>query len=158
FEKYAFQTTPREPPRRREIAALATDIFAFDLVPAIYSDEAEIDAERARLEDLIGRIEAKLELLADLPAPPGVILKAVFCVAGFNIAYQQMNDLELNRRYAAILQRVLRVENAPLARPSQRSSKIRFGVASALLKDHNASRWAVEWLAQLRREDYSFFI
>jgi protein O-GlcNAc transferase len=157
FEKYALLATHRELPRWREVAGLATDLFAFDLVPAIYSDEPEIDAERARLERLIGSIERRLEVLDGLVAPPGVILNAVFCVAGFNIAYQQKNDLDLNRRYAEVLQRILRIERAQLPRALE-SAKIRFGMASALLKDHNATRWALEWLAQLPYEDYAFFV
>ncbi|HEY7301599.1 MAG TPA: tetratricopeptide repeat protein [Xanthobacteraceae bacterium] len=156
FEKYALLATPRELPRRGEIIALATDLFSFDLVPFIYPDQAAVAAERERLEALIGTIERRLEVLDHLPGAPAIILNAVFCVAGFNIGYQQKDDVELNRRYAAVLQRILRIQNARL-RPSS-GSKIRFGIASALLRDHNASRFALEWLAQLPREDYAFFI
>jgi predicted O-linked N-acetylglucosamine transferase (SPINDLY family) len=107
---------------------------------------------------LIGKIERSLDVLDGLPGPPVAILNALFCVAGFNIAYQQKNDVALNRRYADVLQRILRIEKAPLEPRSHRSSQIRFGIASALLRDHNACRWALEWLAQLQREDYSFFV
>jgi predicted O-linked N-acetylglucosamine transferase (SPINDLY family) len=156
FEKYALLTTPHDLPRRSDIIALATDLFSFDLLPFIYPDQAAVAAERERLEALIGTIERRLEALDDLPGPPAVVLNAVFCVAGFNIGYQQKNDVILNRRYADVLQRILRIQNARL-RPWS-GAKIRFGIASALLRDHNASRFALEWLAQLPREDYSFFV
>src|SRR5262249_28308232 len=124
----------------------------------IYSEGAAIAAERTRLKNLIGKIERNLEVLDGLPGPPVAILNAIFCVAGFGIAYQQKNDVALNRRYANVLQRILRIEKAALAPRLDRSSQIRFGIASALLRDHNACRWALEWLAQLPRDDYSFFV
>ena len=137
---------------------LAKDLFAFDLSPAIFPDETAIAVERARLDALIGAIEGRLGVLARLPGPPGVVLNAVFCVAGFNIAYQQKNDVDLNRRYGQVLQKVLGIHKLPEFSPAGRSPKIRLGIASGNLRDHNGTRWALDWLSQLPRKDYSFFV
>jgi len=158
FEKYLLLATPRTLPGWRDVVDLAKDLFAFDLVPAIYPDEAAIAAARARLDALIGGIERRLGILANLPGPPGVVLNAIFCVAGFNIAYQQRNDIDLNRRYSLVLQKILGIHKAPEPRPASRSPKIRLGIASGNLRDHNGTRWALDWLAQLPRKDYSFFV
>ena len=76
---------------------------ALEMIRETRPDMAIVDdfaALRARLDELIGNIERRVKVLDGLHAPPGIILNAVFCVAGFNIAYQQRNDLVLNRRYA----------------------------------------------------------
>jgi predicted O-linked N-acetylglucosamine transferase (SPINDLY family) len=35
---------------------------------------------------------------------------------------------------------------------------IRLGVASEFLRDHNGAKWAYEWLANLPRQDYEFYL
>ena len=158
FEKYLLLATPRDLPQWQDIVGLGRNLFAFDLTPAIYPHEAAIDAERARLDTLLNEIEQQVKVIAALPSLPGVILNAIFSVASFNIAYQQRNDSVLSRRYADVLQQVLRIQSAPQTARAARRSKIRLGIASAQLKDHNGTRWALDWLAQLPRGDYSFFI
>ena len=158
FEKYLLLATPRDLPQWQDIVGLGRNLFAFDLTPAIYPHEAAIDAERARLDTLLNEIEQQVKVIAALPSLPGVILNAIFSVASFNIAYQQRNDSVLSWRYADVLQQVLRIQSAPQTARAARRSKIRLGIASAQLKDHNGTRWAPDWLAQLPRGDYSFFI
>jgi predicted O-linked N-acetylglucosamine transferase (SPINDLY family) len=160
FEQYLSLMTPQELARRSEIIGLAKNLFAFDLVPTIYRDAAAIETERSRLVMLIGEIERQVSLAFGEPGMPcpGVILNAIFSVAGFNIAYQQKNDVDLNRRYANVLQTILGIRNAPPLPRAGRRSKIRFGIASGQLKNHNGTRWALDWLAHLPRSDYSFFV
>lgn len=158
FEKYLLLETPRDLPQWRNIVELGKSLFELDLIPAIYSDDGAVDAQRARLDSLLGEIERQAKVLDGLPEVPGAILNAVFSVAGFNIAYQQKDDRTLNQRYANVLQQILRIRNPPQTPRVGRPPKIRFGVASALLKDHNGTRWALDWLAHLPRSDYSFFV
>lgn len=158
FGRYLVLVTPKALPLQGDMVDLCEGLFAFDLVPAIYPDEAAIEAERTRLVALISEIERKVDALGDMPYLCELALNAIFSVAGFNIAYQQKNDIELSRRYSNVLRKLLKIE--PVAgRPAvKRKSKIRFGIASAQLKDHNGTRWALDWLAQLPRGDYSFFV
>src|SRR4051812_33182449 len=83
FEKYLLLATARDLPQWRDIVSLAGNLFAFDVIPAIYPHEAAIDAERARLDTLLDQIEQQVKALAALPGLPGTILNAIFTVAGF---------------------------------------------------------------------------
>jgi predicted O-linked N-acetylglucosamine transferase (SPINDLY family) len=62
------------------------------------------------------------------------------------------------RSYSQTLRKILQVDDhAPMSR-TKRSDKIRLGIASELLKDHPGARYAYEWLSNLPRDDYEFFI
>ncbi|MBX9692177.1 MAG: hypothetical protein K2Z81_07330, partial [Cyanobacteria bacterium] len=87
--------------------------------------------------------------------------RIVFELSNFYLAYQQKDDKDLQKTYAEIATCVLRTDLQPyltLSRTREPGAKIRFGVASRHLGIHNGSSWAFDWLANLPKNDYEFFL
>ena len=131
---------------------------AVDQLPAIYADAAEVETKRdglvaalAMAEDRLGRLGRRS------PAVAAALRRAAFRASGFYIAYQQQDDRAVMQRLAGVMSGMLGLPagDAP-ARP-RRGGPIRLGIASELLFRHNAAWWALDWLAQLPKDDYAFF-
>ena len=91
----------------------------------------------------------------------GILRDILFGINNFHLAYQQMDDVELQTAYWLTCKtNILNPEISnylALNRAGGSDSKIRLGVASELLKEHNGSFWSYGWLANLPRQDYEFF-
>jgi predicted O-linked N-acetylglucosamine transferase (SPINDLY family) len=138
--------------RRVGLIELGRRLFALDFVPAIYETEAQIELERERL---LARLEEAVAVDSADDIEP--VIETLFRLTGFSIALQQKNDIAVMVSYSALLQKLLKPE--PLSRPAVVAHRgpIRVGIASALLRNHNGTRWAYEWFNQLPRQDYEFF-
>ena len=160
FDRLLKLTTPKDHDKYDSVIALGRSIFSLDCIQAVYGDEAEIEQCRIRITRTMETIDRELNTIGNgaAVACPQSILEAVFQTHGFHIAYQQDDDRELMRSYSQALRKILQVDDsAPMSR-TNRSDKIRLGIASELLKDHPGARYAYEWLSNLPKDDYEFFI
>lgn len=139
--------------------ALAEDwarLLSVDAIPAVYETEDELGAARERveatLETLASRQDAPLLLSVE---EKDVAARGIAQLTGFYLAYHQQNDRETMRKLSAAAGRLLGV--APYEAPPSGSGRIRLGIASQRLRNHNGANWAYNWLAQLPRGDYEFF-
>jgi Predicted O-linked N-acetylglucosamine transferase, SPINDLY family len=98
----------------------------------------------------------------------------LFRITNFYLAYQQKDVKESLAKFSKLACKILKPEigefdsksvyepREAISRsertetpPCQR--KIRFGIASEFLYNHNGSFWAYQWLSNLPREDYEFY-
>jgi predicted O-linked N-acetylglucosamine transferase (SPINDLY family) len=159
FEKALRLTTPNSQKDFDNIIALGSAIYSLDCIPAVYRDEIEIKTSRLRFSEAIKQINDEINKIDrdDTFVWPQSILDAAFQVAGFYVSYQQENDRELMQSYSNVLRKILRIKDRPRAAAARRSNKIRFGIASQLLRNHPGARYAYQWISNLPSEDYEFF-
>ncbi len=142
--------------------AMAEDcirLLSVDKIPAIYASEAELaetrDAVEAVLDDLLARHDGNgpSPRLAELR----VAEQAMRHLAGFYLAYHQRNDRPTMEKLSRIATRFLAIPAyQPPRRPAGRQ-RIRVGIASQRLRNHNGANWAYNWFARLPQADYDIF-
>ncbi|MGQ0676325.1 MAG: O-linked N-acetylglucosamine transferase family protein, partial [Rhodospirillales bacterium] len=89
-----------------------------------------------------------------------LIVGCLFKLNNFLLAYQQQDDRAPATDFAAIAARLLKPGIEPALRPigrRARRGRIRLGLASELLMNHNGVNWAYPWLAGLPARDYELF-
>ena len=130
-------------------------------LPAIYPDDAAVAAARGNFAAALDRLNA---LLAEQPATSaaeeGLIAECLFKLNHFLLGYQQQDDKSLLQSYCAIAVELLKPRFGRFLGPAGRrpgGGKIRLGLASELLMNHNGVNWAYPWLSGLPRGDYEFF-
>jgi predicted O-linked N-acetylglucosamine transferase (SPINDLY family) len=141
--------------------ALCESLVELIGLPAIYRDEAEVEAARARFSADLERAQA----LAGAAETAGerdyaLVVDCLFKLNHFLLAYQQRNDRALLRKWSALAGALLRRRIGHLMQPlarRARNARIRLGVASELLMNHNGVNWLHAWLAGLPGADYEFF-
>lgn len=138
-------------------------LLEFHRIPIIYKDAEEIDKCRGHLVSclnetlsLVSRQSSKFT-----PDERAILRDILFCINNFYPAYQQRNDKEFQISYSSLCTRILSPEIekflAPV-KPVHSRSKIRLGISSNHLMNHNGAFWAYLWLKQLPKEDYEFFL
>ena len=133
-------------------------LLSVDNLPAIYSSESELAATRQRVEETLDDLAAIYRDHPGLDAGETLVSQqAISGLTGFYLAYHQQNDRETMRKLSFVATRLLQPKprETPLHLP--RNGRIRIGVASANLRNHNGANWAYNWLAQLPRDDYEIF-
>jgi predicted O-linked N-acetylglucosamine transferase (SPINDLY family) len=130
-------------------------------LPAIYPDDAAVAAARGNFAAALDRLNA---LVAERPATSaaeeGLIAECLFKLNHFLLGYQQQDDKSLLQSYCAIAVELLKPRFGRFLGPVRRrpgGGKIRLGLASELLMNHNGVNWAYPWFAGLPRGDYEFF-
>lgn len=133
-------------------------LLSVDKIPAIYATESELSATRERVEAVLDGLLAKLE---DEPPPSPeqmrVAEQAIRHLTGFYLAYHQQNDRETMRKLSAAALRLLNPAPFTPGARTARGGRIRLGIASQRLRNHNGANWAYNWLARLPVDDYAFF-
>jgi len=134
-----------------------TLLLSVDKIPAIYESEEELALTRQRVEDVLDDLATRYEghpPLGDVQKQ--VSEQAVRYLTGFYMAYHQRNDRPAMAKLSFAAGKLLSLAN--WEPPTRRASgRIRIGIASQRLRDHNGANWAYNWFAQLPRDDYDFF-
>jgi protein O-GlcNAc transferase len=159
FERYLDLRTPPDCASRKHHIRLASYLFRLDCIPAIYHSADEIREARDRIVQSLDTIHSEIKAVrsAGGMVASQSIIDSLFASTGFYIAYQQKNDADLMRSYSLALQKILLPDGNTAYLPRRSLGRIRFGIASEYLKNHNGARWAYEWLCRLPSEDYEFF-
>lgn len=132
-------------------------------IPTIYMDEAEIQKCR---EAFTCTLNEASSLVAGMERHFGdeelhVLAGILFTIDNFYLPYQQLNDVELNQRYAQLVIEILEPSIKPFLAPIKKPSttgKIRLGIATEVLREHHGCVWALGWLENLPKDDYEFFL
>lgn len=140
------------------VAEHCIKLLSVDKIPAIYSTEAELEATRDRVETVLDEL---VSIYDDHP-PPGageakVSEQAVRNLTGFYLAYHQRNDRETMRKLSLVAGRLLSLPAYEMPHRARRGERIRVGIASQRLRNHNGANWAYNWFANLPRGDYEIF-
>jgi protein O-GlcNAc transferase len=159
FERYLELRTPTGCTYRNHHIRLASHLFRLDCIPAIYNSAREISDTRDHIVQSLDAIHSEINAVnsAGGTVASQSIIDSLFASTGFYIAYQQQNDADLMRSYSLALQKILLPDSTAADLPRRSRGRIRFGIASEYLKNHNGARWAYDWLCQLPTEDYEFF-
>jgi protein O-GlcNAc transferase len=145
-------------PAAEAMAGDCIKLLSIDKIPAIYPSESDLAQTRDRVEAVLDRLLETYDVQAPLSAEQTrVSEQAVRHLTGFYLAYHQRNDRETMRKLSRVATRLLSL--APQEVPSRASQrgKIRVGIASQRLRDHNGANWAYNWFARLPRGDYEIF-
>jgi len=124
-------------------------------LPVVYRDEAEIAARRAAYRQRLGALSAE----ADSGGARDLI-KGVGSSQPFYLAYQGMNDHDLQARYGALMCRIMAEQYPPAAMPEppRPDEPVRVGIVSGFFRQH--SNWKIPikgWVSQLDRRRFRIF-
>jgi predicted O-linked N-acetylglucosamine transferase (SPINDLY family) len=159
FERYLDLRTRPDCPGREHHITLASYLFRLDCIPAIYHSADEIREARDRIVQSLDTIHSEINAIRSAGGSVACqpIIDSLFASTGFYIAYQQQDDADLMRSYSLALQKILPPVSDTAGQPRRSRGRIRFGIASEYLKNHNGARWAYDWLCHLPTDDYEFF-
>ena len=120
----------------------------------VYKDEAEIETSRA---DYAEQLEA---LCNEADSGRAGLVKGVGSNQPFYLAYQGMNDRALQKRYGALVCRLMAERYPPpeLPAPPQADEPVRVGIVSGFFRQH--SNWKIPikgWMTGLDRERFRLF-
>jgi len=144
---------------RRAPTLLRAHIGRHLLLPNVYVDEADVARARAAYVDGLGALERELPAVA-ATLDAGARIDGVRW-SNFLLAYQGEDDLPLQRRYAALLRRL--VDDAPGAAglnrvASPRHGKPRIGFVSSFFRDGTVGRYFESWITGVDRSRYDVIV
>lgn len=128
------------------------------VVPPLYDTPDDITAARQRFSDgLTALIQA-----TDLTTPEGrqSALQGLGSRTNFYLAYQGLNDRDLQQRYGAFVQQIMAANYpqwASIELPKRSDSRIRIGYLSAHFMAHSAAAWARGWLQHRDRTQFEVY-
>ena len=132
-------------------------VSAMDFLPASHRSLEELNASACALDD---RLRACLKIFSGIKDSLGpahaITHRFLFNLTGFYIAYLQKNVVNIMKNYSMMIMQALGLDEPARGERMRRPGKIRLGVASGLLKSHNGTNWAYNWLAMLPK-DYDIF-
>jgi predicted O-linked N-acetylglucosamine transferase (SPINDLY family) len=125
-------------------------------LPILYVDEPEIAARRADYAACLHALHDEVERMAT----PGDLADAVGAHQPFYLAYQGLNDRDLQAIYGAMVCRVMAARFGPAKLPlrPEPGEPIRVAIVSGFFRQH--SNWKIPikgWLSQLDRGRFRLF-
>jgi predicted O-linked N-acetylglucosamine transferase (SPINDLY family) len=133
-------------------------LLSVDKIPGVYATEAEVAATREKVEAALDDLDRSYDGNARLSVDQTMISEqAVRQLTGFYLAYHQYNDRETMAKLSRVSKKLLSL--TPYQIPARRldGRKIRVGIASQRLRNHNGANWAYNWFAGLPQGDYDIF-
>ena len=155
----ALLATAGSEPSSQAMAEDCVRLLSVDKVPAIYASEAELAQTRDTVEAVLDDLLARHAGDETAPAPEELQIAelAMRHLTGFYLAYHQRNDRPTMEKLSRIATRLLAIPPyEPPRRPADRQ-RIRVGIASQRLRNHNGANWAYNWFARLPQADYEIF-
>lgn len=142
---------------------LAGVLSELDRLPIIYTDVTDIKHFRDNFTACLNKAAALVSRVENtLSGEERQILQTVlFRTSNFYLAYQQLNDRDLQVTYSTLATKIFAHEMKEYlvaSRAPRSDAKIRLGLISEFLGSHNGCFWSYNWLANLPREDYEFFL
>jgi protein O-GlcNAc transferase len=125
-------------------------------LPILYESEPEIAARRADYAACLRALHDEVERMAT----PGDLADAVGAHQPFYLAYQGLNDRDLQAIYGAVVCRIMAARYGPakLPAPPEPGEAVRVAIVSGFFRQH--SNWKIPikgWLSQLDRRRFRLF-
>jgi protein O-GlcNAc transferase len=125
-------------------------------LPILYENEPEIAARRADYAACLRALHDEVERMAT----PGDLADAVGAHQPFYLAYQGLNDRDLQAIYGAMVCRIMAARHGPakLPAPPEPGEPVRVAIVSGFFRQH--SNWKIPikgWLSQLDRRRFRLF-
>ncbi len=119
-------------------------------IPILYRDEAEIAAARTAYQDELTRLCEDF----DSGRLAGNLADAVGSNQPFYLAYQGLNDRELQSLYGGLMCRAVAASYPPAPAPAP-GEKVRVGIVAGLFRHHTVWKLMIRgWLTQLDRRKF----
>ena len=146
---------------RSRDARLLRAAFAEQLsLPMVYADSAAVVAARAAFERGLQQLEHTLPGIAKSLDPER--LQDELRWTNFLLAYQGADDIDLQRRYGALVGAMVDASQpalrAPMPRHGRSGSRIRVGFASVFFRDGTAGRYFEHWIADLPKDEFEVWV
>jgi predicted O-linked N-acetylglucosamine transferase (SPINDLY family) len=130
-------------------------------MPAIYRDDAEVEAARAQFGDGLEALHAGLKL--DTPAAINEAVRAAASVAPFHLHYQPRDNTALQCRFGDLVARVMAAAAPELAGPCDwtpraHGARPRVGIVASHLMQHTVSRYFTRLIEGLDRERFEVVV
>jgi predicted O-linked N-acetylglucosamine transferase (SPINDLY family) len=126
------------------------------LMPIVYEQQEDISKYRANYEQQLDDILASLDL--QTTELQQAALKAIGLRTNFYLQYQAQNDLELQKKYGKLVNKITTANFPnwlkPLTMPTE---KIRVGYLSAHLRHHTVAKLFQGWFKWRDREQFEIY-
>jgi tetratricopeptide (TPR) repeat protein len=124
-------------------------------LPLIYSSEPEVAARRSAYERRLGDLCREAGRADGRNLAPGVAVDVPF-----RLAYQGLNDRELQRAYGTMVCRIMAecYPPAEIAQPPGPDEPVRVGIVGGFFREHTVWKLFIGgWLTQLDRRKFQLF-
>lgn len=133
-------------------------LLSVDKIPGIYATESQLASTRDRVEAALDALDRAYEGQVTLSSDQTMISEqAIRQLTGFYLAYHQRNDRETMAKLSRVSTKLLSLASREIPARRADGGKIRVGIASQRLRNHNGANWAYNWFARLPQGDYDFF-
>jgi predicted O-linked N-acetylglucosamine transferase (SPINDLY family) len=127
------------------------------ILPILYESQEEIDYYRQRFIKALDRAINNTSINSDEDKKNA--LKALSINTNFYLQYQGKNDLIIQDKYGKFIHKLMSIcyphWTKKLSRSSPRkSAKIKVGLGSSHLRNHNGANWALGWVKYLNRKEF----
>jgi predicted O-linked N-acetylglucosamine transferase (SPINDLY family) len=130
------------------------------LLPIWYENEEEIIDHRRRFTQGLEQLIEEIKL--DTPPQKIKTLQGIERHSNFYLAYQNYNDVELQKKYGQLLTKIM-AANYPLwsrqpeLKPLGKQEKIKVGYISHFLRDHTVGKLSLGWLKHHHRHQFEVY-
>jgi len=138
-----------------------TLLFRFQqalLLPVLYQTSEEIALYRDRFIAGLAKITG---ITLDTPAQQQSALEAISRHSNFLLAYQNCNDVTLQRQYGALVHRIMATQLAPDRSPTPLSNpqqtRVRVGYVSSCFWEHTVGKLIIGWFQYRDRDRCEVF-
>ena len=127
--------------------------------PVVYKNSKEVEQYREKFKNSVEKINLLLDENSQYTKKQ--FLNAISSSTNFSLHYQGRDDLELQRSYAKLVERVTEKIYKKFRKDIKRSppSKvIKIGFVSSFFRDHTVSKLFKNWILKLNKKNFKGFV
>ena len=138
---------------------LTSHWLSMNIFPVIYKDLNEIEHYRKRFENYIKKINGLLDTQSKFTNKQ--LINAIESSTNFFLHYQGKDDLELQKRYAYLIERITKKiykEFDFKKKKNTSSGHIKIGFISSFFRKHTVSKLFKNWILKIDKKNFKKFI
>ena len=138
---------------------LTSNWLLMNTFPVIYKDFKEIDHYRKRFENSIKKINQLLDIQTQYKKKQ--LIDAISSSTNFYLHYQGEDDLELQKSYAYLIERITQKTYREFHKKPKKnlsSQKIKVGFLSSFVRKHTVSKLFKNWIIRLDKKYFEKYV
>jgi len=138
---------------------LVSHWLSLNTFPIIYKNTKELDIYRKRFEKSITKINKLLDTKSNYTKKQ--IINALETSTNYYLHYQGKNDLELQKKYAQLIERLSQKIYPQFHKDRNKnvsSQNIKIGFISSFFRNHSVSKVYKNWILKLDKNIYKIFV
>jgi len=138
---------------------LVSHWLSLNTFPIIYKNTKEIDIYRKRFENSLTKINKLLDTKPNYTKKQ--IINTLEASTNYYLHYQGRNDLELQKKYAQLIERLSQKIYPQFHKNKNRnvpSQKMKIGFISPFFRNHSVSKTHRNWVLKLNKNIYKIFV